>query len=171
MRLSPYEVLHLKERQKIAPMDKTKRVLSEIELYQLYSKTDPEFSDRYLVYKDLRNRGHVINQGPGSTFFFRLYDKGVKINKGTARYYVRPLREGDSIQIKDLEHLLKAAEQSGKKLVIGLVDALGDVSYLAVKEFVVKPNKVNHGFDTFDDWDWKSKIREMQKEADSTTKK
>ncbi len=160
--LSPYEILHLTERGKIKPMSKEKKNLSEVELYAMFSKADPDFSDRYMVYKDLRNRGHVINQGPGSTFFFRLYDKGVKIFNASARYYVRPLREGDAIQIKDLDYLLELARSSKKKLVIGLVDALGDVSYLTVDEYKVQSNKENHGFDTFNDFNWRERLKTMQ---------
>lgn len=163
--LSPYEILHLTERGKITPMTKDKRVLSEIDLYAIFAKADPDFSDRYMVYKDLRNRGHVINQGPGSTFFFRLYDKGVKIFNASAKYYVRPLREGDAIQIKDLDYLLELARSSKKKLVIGLVDALGDVSYLTVDEYKVDPNREKHGFDTFKDFNWKEKLLQMEKIA------
>ncbi len=163
--LSPYEVLHLTERGKIKAMNSDKKVLTEIELYSMFGEADPEFSDRYLVYKDLRLRGHVINQGEGSTFFFRLYEKGAKLPKAKAKYYVRPLREGDAIQIKDLEYLLEKAEKSHKKLVIGLVDALGDVSYLIVNEFVVEDNPENHGFDTFKDWDWNTRINEMKRLA------
>ncbi len=163
--LTPYEVLHLAERGKIKPMDKNKKLLTEIELYAMFAKSDPDFSDRYMVYKDLRNRGHVINQGSGSTFFFRLYDKGVKIFNASARYYVRPLREGDAIQIKDLDYLLELATSSKKKLVIGLVDALGDISYLIVDEYKVEKNKENHGFDTFSNFDWKEHLKKMAKLA------
>ncbi len=166
LRLSAYEVLYLTEKQKIEPLSSLNLPLREPELFEMFSQTQESFSVRYIVYKDLRNRNHVLNQGAGSTFFFRLYPRGSKISTASAKHYIRPLKEGSSIEVSDLEELLKKAQESKKSLIMGLVDALGDVSYLKVKEFFVYPNKEPYQFDSFENWDWNKEWEKIERSID-----
>jgi len=112
-----------------------------------------DFMARYLVYKDLRNRGYVVNQGSGSSFFFRLYLRGHVPKKDPASYYVTPLQEGSSINLSELDDLVKLAKKSSKELVFGLVDASGDVSYLQVNQLY--PSTLDQRpYSDFTSWDW-----------------
>ena len=137
--LNQFEAMYLHELKRIHIIHDEKE-LGENDLLRLFSNKISNFLLRYIVYKDLRNRGYVVNIGKGSTFFFRLYDRESKPTKDTAKYYIIPLQEGGSIPLDGLEDLILISTKSRKKLICGMVDAVGDVSYLTISEF--KPIKL-----------------------------
>lgn len=151
--LNGFEALHLFELGRVDIKDDS-RILAENELISYFSGNLPNFVPRYLVYKDLRNRGYVVNQGKGSSFFFRLYERGAVPRKDSAKYYITPLQEGKSIKLTELDNLIDMAEQSSKILVFGMVDAVGDVSYLRVTELVPENREMKKEFSTFTSWSW-----------------
>lgn len=127
--------------------------LSEEKVLSFFSDILPHFTLRYLVYKDLRNRGYIVNLGSGSSFFFRLYARNTKPKSNGAKYYVTCLKEGGSIPLNELESLIEIANKSSKLLIIGLVDAIGDVSYLEATE--IKPSKLDEKiYSNFSSWNW-----------------
>lgn len=134
LRLSSFEVLHLLELRKIAltpPLDTA-------ECAETFTANDPDFMGYYLVYKDLRFKGYVV--GVSTSHFFRLYERGQKKENFQATLYVHPLKEGQNIPIKELKELLQESQQSQKSLVIALVDAGGDVSYMKIDSFNISEN-------------------------------
>ncbi|MCY3411356.1 MAG: tRNA-intron lyase [Candidatus Heimdallarchaeota archaeon] len=133
VRLDGFETLHLMELGRIE-LYKNDQLLDIQQASEYFSSRNEEFMLRYLVYKDLRNRGSVVNVGKGSAFFFRLYNRDSNPLKGGARYYIKPLQEGGSIDLKELNILTEIAAQSSKELIMGMVDAVGDVSYLKLEE-------------------------------------
>lgn len=138
--LNGFEALHLFELGRIS-IELNQRVMSINDIVEYFSKREPDFMTRYFVYKDLRNRGYVINIGLGSSYFFRLYNRSEKPKDGGAQYYVRPLVEGGSINTEELEALIALAYKSRKELILGMVDANGDVSYLKSSELMINDNK------------------------------
>jgi len=131
--LNNFEALHLFEmgRIEIKYIDK---IMNGPDLMLYFSEREPDFMIRYMVYKDLRNRGYVVNVGKGSAFFFRLYSREAKPKSGGAKYYIKPLQEGGSIKLRELETLIDLAKQSQKELIFGMLDVTGDVSYLKADE-------------------------------------
>ena len=158
--LSGFEALHLSELERITIHNKSKNAhmtFSEISAY--FTDKISNFMTRYLVYKDLRNRGYIVNQGKGSSFFFRLYTRGSIPKKDTAKFYVTPLQEGTSINLHELDDLLTLSYNSKKELVLGLVDSSGDVSYLKVNELT--PNKIDNP--KLSNWDWEKLWNDFHK--------
>lgn len=151
--LNGFEALHLAELGRIQIHSENNELLNEEVITEFYTESIPNFMDRYLVYKDLRNRGYVVNVGEGSSFFFRLYARSAKPKQDPAQYYVTPLKEGGNIDLGDLENLMDIANKSRKRLVFGLVDAVGDVSYLQISSPIPKPLK-NREFANFSSWNW-----------------
>ena len=115
---------------------------------------------RYYVYKDLRNRGYVVNLWQGSSFFFRLYARDAKPKQVSAKYYVTALHEGGSIPLDEMNNLIKIADQSKKILLLGMVDATGDVSYLKVNQLVPENISTDYSDRNPDNWDWITAIDE-----------
>lgn len=138
--LNQFEAMYLHELKRVHIIQDDIE-LNENDLLKIFSKNVSNFLLRYIVYKDLRNRGYIVNIGKGSTFFFRLYDRESKPTKNAAKYYIIPLQEGGSIPLDGLEDLIAISTKSRKKLICGMVDAVGDVSYLTVSEF--KPTKLD----------------------------
>lgn len=150
--LTGFEALHLFELSRIQILT-DQQLISEEQLMAHFSSVLEDFMSRYLVYKDLRNRGYVVNQGGGSSFFFRLYERGDVPKQDSATYYITPLREGTSIKLTELDDLVKLSKRSRKTLVFGLVDASGDVSYLSVNQLY--PDQIGNSH--VEGWNWTTK--------------
>ncbi len=77
VRLNSFEALHLFELKRIE-IKKEGVILDVKEISEYFSDKNTDFMLRYLLYKDLRNRGYIVNVGKGSAFFFRLYNRDSK---------------------------------------------------------------------------------------------
>jgi tRNA-intron endonuclease len=91
----------------------------------------PNFGARYIVYKDLKERGYVVQ--PGGVDFW-LYPRGTKPGAKTARYFIRILSEREFLSVKDLKNILVLAYNMRKEPVIAVVDDESDITYYDVKE-------------------------------------
>lgn len=91
----------------------------------------PKFGVRYIVYKDLKERGYVVQ--PGGVDFW-LYPRGAKPGEKPARYFIRILSEREFLSLKELDALLISAHNMRKEPIIAVVDEESDITYYAVKE-------------------------------------
>ncbi len=91
----------------------------------------PKFGVRYIVYKDLKERGYVVQ--PGGVDFW-LYPRGAKSGEKPARYFIRILSESEFLSLKELDAILISAHNMRKEPIIAIVDEESDITYYAVKE-------------------------------------
>jgi tRNA-intron endonuclease len=91
----------------------------------------PNFVARYLVYRDLKERGYVVQ--PGGTDFL-LYPRGAKQGEKPARSFIRIVAERDSLSMKELVELVKLAHNMRKEAIIAVVDDDSAITYYEVKE-------------------------------------
>ena len=91
----------------------------------------PNFGARYIVYKDLKQRGYIVH--PGGVDFW-LYSRGTKPGEKPARHFIRILSEREFLSVKDLEDLLILAHNMRKELIIAVVDDESDITYYKVRE-------------------------------------
>jgi len=93
VKLTNQEALYLLHRQKIDVPGYT--------FNTLFSKfaDQPDFLRSFLVYRDMRERGYVVQAGPHD---FRVFKRGEKPGTGESLYLVRVLSERDPIRFVKL---------------------------------------------------------------------
>ncbi|NHJ03497.1 MAG: tRNA-intron lyase [Candidatus Heimdallarchaeota archaeon] len=123
------EALHLQERGVITIYDELGVNLEVGDCTKIFSERIPGFWKDYLVYKDLRNRGYIINRGISNLVKYRLYPRGAKIGQDEAKTLICPLAEGKTINLENLDKIITQTRSLKKRLLIACVDRLGDVSY------------------------------------------
>ena len=124
LRLSPQEALYLIHRQKIEVPDYTfDRLFSEF-------ASQPAFMRSFLVYRDLRERGYVVQTGPHD---FRVFRRGEKPGKGESLYLVRVLSERDPIRFEKLIEEVIASRNMRKQYVLAVVDDEEELTYYEIK--------------------------------------
>ncbi len=96
------------------------------------SKLEPEFYTRYVVFKDMRNRGYTIKTALKFGADFRVYDKGVKPGQDHAKWILYPVSEGSTMTWQDFAAKNRVAHSTKKRLLIGVVDNEGDVTYYEI---------------------------------------
>jgi tRNA-intron endonuclease, archaea type len=124
VRLSPQEALYLLHRQKI-----------EVDGYN-FDTLFTEFADQrnflrsFLVYRDLRERGYVVQTGPHD---FRVFRRGEKPGTGESLYLVRVLSERDPIRFVKLIEEVVASRNMRKQYVLAVVDDEEELTFYEIK--------------------------------------
>jgi tRNA-intron endonuclease len=124
LRLAPQEALYLLERNKID--------VQEYDFDTLLGTFagQPNFIRSYLVYRDIRERGYVIQPGPHD---FRVFRRGHKPGAGRSQYLVRVLSERDAIDFDRLSHDVLAAVNMRKQYILAVVDDEDELTYYQVR--------------------------------------
>lgn len=122
--LSPEEALYLMERNKIEVKD-----LDFDALLGLFADRS-NFIRRYMVYRDIRERGYVIQPGPHD---FRVFRRGHKPGSGKSRYLIRVLSERDLVDFDRLDQDVLTAVNMRKQYLLAVVDDEDELTYYEVR--------------------------------------
>ena len=129
--LRAVEVLYNIERGKIVVIDEeTNSKLSFQELLHLLSRDDPELWINFIVYKDLRTRGYIIEISKNN---YRIYEQG-DYRKKPASYQLKIISEGKPETIQKILDELEKIEEESLKMKIAVVDRRGEIVYYGVDE-------------------------------------
>lgn len=130
--LSLLEAVYLVESDRLEVRRAGRRVTLG-DLFRAAGAEGEGFEIRYLVFRDLRQRGYVVEPQDGPVDFHVL-PRGGAPRKTPSKYWVRSLSER---AVFDLTELLRRAEEAAsvrKSLLLALVDEESDVTYYAVRE-------------------------------------
>lgn len=119
---SPYEVAYLVETKKVEVVFKNKKVKIEEIIKKINKET-------YLVFKDLRTKGHILKEGLKFGTDFRVYEKGEKPGLNHAKYLVYILNSNKKIDPRQLTAKARIAHSTNKTLLIAIIDSEQDISY------------------------------------------
>lgn len=131
--LSLLETAYLLEKTTIILLDGKNKEINSEKFIQKASKIEPNFWIRYCVFKDLRNRGYIIKTALKFGADFRVYERGIKPGDEHAKWIVYAVSEGKTMTWYDFAAKNRVAHSTKKKLMIGIVDDEGDVTYYEVK--------------------------------------
>jgi len=127
--LSFLEALYLLEKQRIVLVDeKSRNQIQAQQLREYATKVYDEFDDKYLVYKDLRNRGYIVRPGLKFGADFGVYQHGPGIDH--APFIVHALPKGTTINPIETVRAGRLATTVRKKFIIATISPSGTVNYL-----------------------------------------
>ncbi|MFC1686873.1 tRNA-intron lyase [Nanoarchaeota archaeon] len=131
--LSLLEALYLFEKGKLLIKSEAGRKLSFESYVRKAKKVEPNFWVRYCVFKDMRNRGYIVKTALKFGADFRVYDRGVKPGEDHAKWVIFPVHEGETLTWYEFAAKNRVAHSTKKRLLIGIVDDEGDVTYYEIK--------------------------------------
>ncbi|MEG3225348.1 MAG: tRNA-intron lyase [Methanobacteriales archaeon Met13] len=130
LQLPLLEALFLMEKEKL-------NILQEGRKLSLEEATDLIIErgllNKYLVFKDLRNRGYIVRTGFKYGSEFRLYERGKSPGDGNSDLLVKVMIEDQDIHIKDFSSYVRVAHGVNKKLMLAVVDHEQDITYYNVE--------------------------------------
>lgn len=145
--LEPEEILLLLDRGRIEVINSiTKELISSEDLVVHFTSINHNFWSRYLVYKDLRNRGYVVSIGTRITAPFRIYSRGGKPGESVSKKVIYPIPEGEDIDLDLLDQIVKQAKLDRKKLLLSVIDRLGDVTYYQASQLELEYNELEYEY-------------------------
>lgn len=132
LRLDRYEASYLLEMERLAAVDERGAPVAWPELFRQALRAEPGFGVRYLVYRDLRQRGYVVRQGP-PPYAFAVLPRGGVLQKTPAKYWVAAYSERAPFALAELFELADRATASKKSLLLAVVDEESDLTFYRVR--------------------------------------
>ena len=123
--LTPLEAFYLLEKGRITVQDKEMDKITFEGLVKTLSGRKAEVWVKYLVYRDLRDRGYLVRECPG--FDFEVH------GKGPVRRYVSIVYEGREADLRTLRRLLKRSTKEKRELILAVVDRRTDIVYYTLE--------------------------------------
>jgi tRNA-intron endonuclease len=109
-------------------------------LMNICQKQNSEALTKFLIYRDLRNRGYVVKDGFGFGSDFRVYERGHFGEKG-AKFLVFGLNEGQQEKMGHLQKKIEQITQMGKEPIIAVIERRGEVIYYKINRMNFYENK------------------------------
>ncbi|RLJ03098.1 MAG: tRNA-intron lyase [Candidatus Aenigmatarchaeota archaeon] len=141
--LSLVEALYLMEKGKLEVKDKRGSVFTKERFFRKAVKVDREFPFKYVVYRDLRERGFLVRTGFKFGTHFRVYERGVKLKKGPksakehTKWIVHAVPENYKCSFPELSRAVRLAHNIRARMLWAVVDEEDDVTYYKIER--IKP--------------------------------
>jgi len=130
--LDRYEAVYLAEMGRVDLRSPAGRPVAWPTVFRRAVRADPGFAVRYLVYRDLRQRGYVVRASPPPVAFTVLPRGGI-LHKTPSRFWVEAISERVPFDLARLFSLAERAQTAKKLLLLGLVDEESDLTYYRVR--------------------------------------
>ena len=128
---SSVEALHLVSNGKMEVFS-GKRKMGEDLLIGRFRKKDKKIEMKSVVFSDLRQKGYIVKTALKFGAEFRVYEKGVKPGEEHALWILSVVEENEKMNWRDFAAKSRVAHSTRKKLLVGVVDEEGDVTYYEV---------------------------------------
>lgn len=137
--LKQFETLFLLYSKKLI-LKKGKKQIDFDSFITICQKTNSEILTKFLIYRDLRNRGYVVKDGFGFGSDFRVYERGHFGEKG-AKFLIFGLVEGQQEKMGHLQKKIQEITQMGKEPIIAVIERRGEVIYYKINRINFYENK------------------------------
>jgi tRNA-intron endonuclease len=129
--LNYVETLYNVERGKIIVVDEdTNTIFSFPELHHILVTGEPDLWINFIVYKDLRTRGFIIEIKHN---IFKVYERG-NYGKAPPSYQLKIISEGKPEKVKKLIKELEIIEKENLSMKIAVVDRRGEIVFYGIKD-------------------------------------
>jgi len=123
------EGYYLLQKSKIS-IYKMKKKITEKEMSDICKKEYHNFDKKFLVYKNFRDKGYIVNPGIKFGCDFAVYQKGPGIDH--APYLVQVYNTSDPVSSTDVVLAGRLASTVRKQFVLAIPRGKNDVNYLAL---------------------------------------
>jgi tRNA-intron endonuclease len=131
LKLDLMEAIYLEESERLEVVSDGTR-LTAPDLLRIAHKMSEGFEIRYLVYRELRQRGYVVKLGQ-PPLDFRVFPRGGSPNKTPSKWWVAAISERSTFDLGKLLESLDRTTDVRKKLLLAVVDEESDVTYYDVR--------------------------------------
>ena len=143
LRLSWIETCYLTEAGRLV-VERSGKVVGFRDLVRLAHRGRGDFEVLYVVYRDLRQRGYVVEEG-ASPIDFRVHPRGGRPGKTTTGTWVSAVSERAPFVLREILDRVHKVQGVRKQLLLGVVDEESDLTYYAAREVELHGTVVARG--------------------------
>jgi len=136
LKLDLMEAIYLAETGRLEVLSEGQKT-HPADLLRLAHRSSEGFEIRYLVYRELRQRGYIVKLGR-PPLDFRVFPRGGSPNKTPSKWWVAAISERSTFDLGALLANLDHTSDVRKKLMLGVVDEESDVTYYEVRRVTPK---------------------------------
>jgi len=125
------EAMYLVEAKKMEVYEKSKKI-SMKKFPEKAHDLDKNIQTKFIVFKDLREKGYLVKTGLKFGAEFRVYEKTKKPGQEHAKWILFPVKGCETMTWHDFSAKNRVAHSTKKKLLIAIVDDESDVIYYEV---------------------------------------
>lgn len=125
------EAMFLVEKEKMEISLKNKK-LQKKDVENKFNAIDRKFHTRYVVFRDLREKGYIVKTALKFGAEFRVYEKGSRPGNEHAKWIVFTENESKKASWNEFSAKNRIAHSTNKKLLLAIVDEEGDITYYEV---------------------------------------
>ena len=137
--LKQFETLYLLYAKKLI-LKKSKNEIDFDSFMNICLKHDSDILTKFLIYRDLRNRGYVVKDGFGFGSDFRVYERGHFGEKG-AKFLIFGFNEGQQEKMGIMQKKIETIAQMGKEPIIAVIERRGEIIYYKINRINFYENK------------------------------
>ena len=126
------EAIFLIEKDKMDLLNSRGGKIPKKDIMNKMRKIDSKIQIKYLVYKDLRERGYIVKTALKFGADFRVYDKGQKPGEEHAKWIVFCEHETAKFSWHEFSSKNRVAHSTKKNLLLAIVDEETDITYFEV---------------------------------------
>ena len=137
--LKQFETLYLLYSKRLV-LKKSKKEIDFDSFMNISLKHDSDILTKFLIYRDLRNRGYIVKDGFGFGSDFRVYERGHFGEKG-AKFLIFGFNEGQQEKMGMLQKKIEDITQMGKEPIIAVIERRGEIIYYKINRINFYENK------------------------------
>ena len=97
-----------------------------------FKRNDPKIFSKYLIFRDLVDRGYMVIEGYGKAIDLLVYEKGDYPEKPPS-IRVIGVEEGEHIKVSKILDELHFSNLNKKRLVVAVIERRGEVIYYDIR--------------------------------------
>lgn len=129
------EAIFLLEKGKIEIKKGRKKICAD-ELLAIGESTDKRFYLKYLVFKDLREKGYVVKTGYKFGFDLRVYPKGKKPGEAHTQWVINVCSQDETFSMPEISRMVRLSGNINTVLLQAIVDSENDINYYEIKRII-----------------------------------
>ncbi len=133
LELSLDEGLYLFERGRLKILDGSKKELNYNTYLKRAKQYDSRFYTRYSIYRDIRTRGYITKEALKFGADFSVYPRGKNPDNSHSKWVLFAVSADEVFDWRKFAAMNRVAHSVKKNLLVGIVDAMSDVTYYEIR--------------------------------------
>ncbi len=127
------EALYLLEKKSITLKGSNGKKLSKKALLQYAEKKEKDFYTKFIVFRDLRDRGFCVKTGFKFGFDFRVYPRGKKPGQAHTQWVVHVAAQEERLSMPGFSRMVRLSGNIRTMLIVAVVDSENDINYYTIE--------------------------------------